>query len=249
MRHRRLLLLTALSLPCLILAQGVKPGLFEVKDVSVQASGGTVATDPGEYVLSRVLAKPGAFVSSADIARDQRELLDTGTFSDVKVLSEEVGDGAIKLIYRVIIAPRFLAPAEIRGNNAFSERKIRRLLDLTGGDRIDQARLDEKCDKVRDEYRKSYYYNVAIDADVSEPDSDGFSRVRLVIEEDLAGVGVQRHGGGQIHVADAVLRRTGQSREGHAGGQQKGSQQDAQDSARQDATPLLSVEKSADSIP
>ena len=183
MRHRRLLLLTALSLPCLILAQGVKPGLFEVKDVSVQASGGTVATDPGEYVLSRVLAKPGAFVSSADIARDQRELLDTGTFSDVKVLSEEVGDGAIKLIYRVIIAPRFLAPAEIRGNNAFSERKIRRLLDLTGGDRIDQARLDEKCDKVRDEYRKSYYYNVAIDADVSEPDSDGFSRVRLVIDE------------------------------------------------------------------
>ena len=165
-----------------MLAQA-KQGLFEVKDVSVQASGGTVATDPAEYVLSRVLAKPGAFVTSADLARDQRSLLDTGTFSDVKVLSEEVGDGAIKLVYRVVIAPRFLAPAEIRGNDAFSERKIRRLLDLAGGDRIDQARLDEKCDKVRDEYRKSYYYNVEIDADVSEPDSEGFSRVRLVIDE------------------------------------------------------------------
>jgi outer membrane protein insertion porin family len=178
-----LLILAVLSLPCLIIAQGAKQGLFEVKDVSVQASGGTVATDPAEYVLSRVFAKPGAFVSAADLARDQRSLLDTGTFSDVKVLSEEAGDGAVKLIYRVVIAPRFLAPAKVSGNDAFSERKIRRLLDLAGGDRIDQARLDERCDKIRDEYRKSYYYDVSIDATVSEPDEEGFSNVSLVIDE------------------------------------------------------------------
>ena len=70
----RLLILAVLSLPCLMAAQGIKQGLFEVKDVSVQASGGTVATDPAEYVLSRVLAKPGAFVSAADLARDQRSM-------------------------------------------------------------------------------------------------------------------------------------------------------------------------------
>lgn len=157
--------------------------LFEVKDVAVQASGGSVATDPAEYVLSRIIAKPGAFVSAADIARDQRALLDTGTFSDVKVLSEPAGGDAVKLVYRVVIAPRFLAPTEVRGNDAFSDRKIRRLLDLAGGDRIDQPRLDAKCDKVRDEYRKSYYYDVKIDATVSEPDADGFAHVRLVIDE------------------------------------------------------------------
>ena len=107
-----------LFLPCALLAQqGARPGLFEVKDVAVQASGGTVATDPAEYVLSRIVAKPGAFVSASDLARDQRALLDTGTFSDVKVLSEDVGDGAVKLVYRVVIAPRFLAPAEIHGND------------------------------------------------------------------------------------------------------------------------------------
>ena len=171
-------------LPCALLAQqGARPGLFEVRDVAVQASGGTVATDPAEYVLSRIVAKPGAFVSASDLARDQRALLDTGTFSDVKVLSEDVGDGAVKLVYRVVIAPRFLAPAEIHGNDAFSERKIRRLLDLAGGDRIDQARLDERCDKVREEYRKSYYYDVRIDATVSEPDNEGFSQVRLDVDE------------------------------------------------------------------
>ena len=180
LRH---LLLVALFLPGLILAQGARQGLFEVKDVSVQASGGTVATDPAEYVFSRILAKPGAFVTSADLARDQRDLLDTGTFSDVKILSEEVGDGVVKLIYRVVVAPRFLAPAEIHGNDAFSERKIRRLLDLAGGDRIDQARLDAKCDKVREEYRKSYYYDVKIDATISEPDEEGFSSVTLEIDE------------------------------------------------------------------
>ncbi len=174
-----------LALPAILLAQDTRqtPGLVEVKDVAVEASGGSVTTDPAEYVLSRVLAKPGSFVSASDIARDQRTLLDTGTFSDVQVLSEEASQGAVKLIYRVVIAPRFLAPAEVVGNDAFSERKIRRLLDLSGGDRIDQARLDEKCDKVRDEYRKSYYYNVKIDASISEPDSDGFAHVRLVVDE------------------------------------------------------------------
>ncbi len=178
-----LLLIVAVAFPCVILAQGAKQGLVEVKDIAVQASGGTVATDPAEYVLSRVFAKTGSFVSSIDLARDQRALLDTGTFSDVKILSEDMGDGAVKLIYRVIIAPRFLAPAEIHGNDAFSERKIRRLLDLAGGDRIDQARLDAKCDKIREEYRKSYYYDVSIDATVSEPDTEGFSSVSLVIDE------------------------------------------------------------------
>ena len=184
MKKYGFILLAVALLPYALLAQqSARQGIFEVKDVSVQASGGTVATDPAEYVISRILAKPGAFVSATDLARDQRSLLDTGTFSDVKILSEEIGDGAVKLTYRVVIAPRFLAPAEISGNDAFSERKVRRLLNLAGGDRIDQARLDEKCDKIREEYRKSYYYDVKIDATVSEPDSEGFSRVILKIDE------------------------------------------------------------------
>ena len=182
---------TAIAAAVLLAAHGIAraqsappaQSLFEVKDVVVEASGGSVATDPAEYVLSRIVAKPGAFVGSADIARDQRALIDTGTFSDVKVLSESAGGDAVKLVYRVVIAPRFLAPAEVRGNDAFSDRKVRRLLDLAGGDRIDQPRLDAKCDKIREEYRKSYYYDVKIDATVSEPDGDGFARVRLDIDE------------------------------------------------------------------
>ncbi len=177
--------LVLFALPFVLLAQNTQPAavLLEVKDVAVEATGGSVATEPAEYVLSRVLAKPGAFISASDIARDQRTLLDTGTFSDVKILSEAAGKDAVKLIYRVVIAPRFLAPAEVVGSDAFSDRKIRRLLDLAGGDRIDQARLDEKCDKVREEYRKSYYYQVKINATISEPDADGFARVRLVVDE------------------------------------------------------------------
>ena len=96
-----------LAVTGLLRAQSAQQGLVEVKDVAVEASGGSVATDPAEYVLSRVLAKPGAFISAADIARDQRALLDTGTFSDVKVLSEETAKGSVKLTYRVVIAPRY----------------------------------------------------------------------------------------------------------------------------------------------
>lgn len=159
---------------------------FEVVSVDVDASGGSFATDAREYVLSRIVAREGAFVGASDLARDERSLLDTGAFSDVRILSENVGDsssGRVKLTYKVVIAPRFMPPAVIVGNKAFSERKIRKLLDMSEGDRIDQARLDRKCDKVRDEYRKKYYPDVTIKASISAPDADGFSRIRLVIDE------------------------------------------------------------------
>ncbi|MBQ7722556.1 MAG: outer membrane protein assembly factor BamA [Kiritimatiellae bacterium] len=177
---------TSLSATVVFGQQPEGRNFFEVVSVDVDASGGSFATDAKEYVLSRIVAKEGAFVGASDLARDERSLLDTGSFSDVRIISENVGDktaGRIKLTYKVVIAPRFKPPALIVGNEAFSERKIRKLLDLTEGDRIDQARLDRKCDKVRDEYRKKYYPDVTIKASISAPDADGFSRIRLVVDE------------------------------------------------------------------
>lgn len=159
---------------------------FEIASIKVEASGGSVATDPEEYVLSHIFAKPGAFISAESIANDQRSLLDTGTFSDVKVLSNPASGTnkeKVDLVYRVVIAPRFLAPLTSIGNEAFSDRKVRRILDLTAGDRIDQARLDAKCDKLKEEYRQKYYYGVKIISSISQPDSEGFSTVTVRIDE------------------------------------------------------------------
>lgn len=189
MKNKLLVFIAAAALPYFLVAQTAKTTpqgltIFEVASVAVEASGGSISTEPEEYVLSRVNAKPGAFISATDIARDQRALLDTGTFSDVKILYKPgAGGNKVGLVYRIVVAPRFKAPAEVTGCEAFSDKKVRRLLDLAAGDRIDQARLDAKCDKVREEYRKKYYYDVKISASLSEPDSEGFATVSLKIDE------------------------------------------------------------------
>lgn len=189
MKHRIPFLATAVAALLCAAAHGQQQeprNFFEVVSVNVDATGGSFAADAKDYVLSRISAREGAFIGASDLARDERSLLDTGSFSDVKILSEDVGgksSGRVKLTYKVAIAPRFRAPVVISGNDAFSDRKIRKLLDLAEGDRIDQPRLDRKCDKIRDEYRRKYYPDVTIKATISSPDSDGFSRVRLAIDE------------------------------------------------------------------
>ena len=153
-----------------------------VRDVVVRASGGSAASDPAEYVRSHVSATTGQFITQATLSKDQRELLDTGTFSDVRIFVEPLEDG-VRVIYEVAVAPRFLPPLDLHGNTAIRDRKILGLMGLTHGDRIDRARVDKMVDKVREEYRKRYYPAAKIDATISPPNADGFSTITLRIDE------------------------------------------------------------------
>lgn len=186
MKYTSLLIFAIALASCLAFAQQTSSTIFEVGNITVDASGGSTMTNPEEYVLSRIFARKGMFINAGELARDQRTLIDSGVFSDVQILTQPSAapkSTAMDLVYRVVVAPRFRAPATIKGNVKFSERKVRRLLDLAAGDRIDSARLNAKCDKIREEYRKKYYYDVKITATISETDSDGFASVTLEILE------------------------------------------------------------------
>ncbi len=153
-----------------------------VRDVVVRASGGGATSDPADYVRSHVSAIAGQFITQATLAKDQRELLDTGTFSDVRIYVEPLEDG-VRVIYEVAVAPRFLPPLDLHGNTAIRNGKILGLMGLSHGDRIDRARVDKMVDKVRAEYRKRYYPHVKIEPTISEPNSEGFSTITLLIDE------------------------------------------------------------------
>lgn len=153
-----------------------------VRDVVVRASGGSATSNPSEYVQSHVSATVGQFITQATLAKDQRELLDTGTFSDVRIYVEPYKDG-IRVIYEVAVAPRFLPPLDLHGNTAIRDGKILGLMGLSHGDRIDRARVDKMVDKVREEYRRRYYPNAKIEPSISAPNREGFSTITLRIDE------------------------------------------------------------------
>lgn len=154
-----------------------------VTDVTVQTESGKHLTEAQSYVMPRVRARKGGRVTQRDLASDERDLLDSDLFSSVAVLIEPDGKDGIAVTYRVEVAPRLRMPIEVRGNKRFSKSKVRAKLGLKEGKRIDAARIDAACDKLRAEYRKSYHNNVKIDVTVSEPDAEGLVSLTLDIDE------------------------------------------------------------------
>ena len=170
----------------LLLAAVVRPAAAQeafrqrVRDVRVRHAGPVAAGDDG-YVLTHVTARPGQYVSQRDLSRDQRALLDTGLFSDVRVLLEPVGE-EVSVVYEVRRRLRFEPPATVRGHDRLSEKKIREYLGLDAGDLIDDAVLAERCDRIRAEYRKRLYPDARITA-VITPREDGLAGVAVQIDE------------------------------------------------------------------
>ena len=177
----------ALRIVCLplLLAAGLPAAAQQehrqvVRDIRVRHVGPAAAGDDG-YVLTQVTARRGGYVSQRDLSRDQRALLDTGRFSDVRVLLEPADDG-VRVIYEVRRRLRFRPPAAIRGNQRLGDKKIRESLGLAAGDLIDDAVLAERCDRIRAEYRKRRYPDVRVTATIS-PLDEGLAGVTVQIEE------------------------------------------------------------------
>lgn len=154
-----------------------------VSEVVIKTSGAAKEAEARSFVLPRIRARKGAYLSQKDLASDERDLLDSDLFSSVAILVEPKGEGEIEVTYDVVVAPRLRFPIDISGNKLFSVSKVRSKLDLKEGKRIDGARIAKACDKLRAEYLKSYHNNVKIETSLSEPDEEGLVKLSLKIDE------------------------------------------------------------------
>ncbi len=153
-----------------------------VSDIVIKTDKTRNGTEAYDYIAACSSARKGAPFSPKTLAKDLETLIESGIFSDVKIYLEERDDG-VCVIYDTIVAPRVKLPLTIEGNDYFSAGKIRETLDINDGMRITQAILDKACDNLRAEYRKAYYNNTAIAAELSETDEEGFVTIALKINE------------------------------------------------------------------
>ena len=163
-------------------SRAAEPFRQMVTDVVVRFSGGAAKANPEDFVRSRITAEKNRYISQAELAKDQRDLLETGTFSDVRIYLEKNGEG-VRVVYEVVVASRFRPPLVVTGNDEFSARTIRNEFNLAEGEHVDQARLDILCDKLRAKYRDSYYPHAKVSAKLSKPDANGFSTISVHIDE------------------------------------------------------------------
>lgn len=154
-----------------------------VRDVRVRYTD-KLPADPA-YVLAQTVVRVGQFVSAADLARDQRALLDTGRFADVRVLVEPVaGDGeGVRVIYVVARRSRFAPPLRLIGVDQISAGRVTDWLDFHEGQPLDDTVLAARCAKVRDEYRKRYYPDAQVTAAIEPFGTAGQAHVKVTVHE------------------------------------------------------------------
>ena len=109
-----------------------------------------------EQVLAQVSARVGRELDPAALSEDIRALQRSGAYAYAEALREPAADGDVILVFRVEGRPK-IRTLTVSGADEISNKKVRTLMEIGSGDRVDNALLGQKSQKVRDAYRKEYF--------------------------------------------------------------------------------------------
>jgi outer membrane protein insertion porin family len=125
-----------------------------VQEIVVDHSG--MGRMDSEFVLAHTVVQVGDTLNSPLVSRDVKRLLDTGKFSSVDAVLEELEDG-VRLTYTV--RPKLILAAEpdVIGVSEFSASKVRKWLDLPEGVLVDDQAVGVATRNVLNEYRDEQY--------------------------------------------------------------------------------------------
>lgn len=184
-----------------------------VREVRVDHEEG-IPVDPGleELVKAQVSIKAGdewridpEFNTRAVVSRDIKAIQETEAFSMVRAHVEPAGDDVV-VVY--VVRPRLtIRSLRISGARALSNKKIRKLLELGYGDRIDEALFKVRAQKVRESYRKKYYPSAEIVADIQSHWELGVADVNVEVKEGTRSRVKSIEFTGNEHVSDWALRK------------------------------------------
>ncbi|NQU40985.1 MAG: outer membrane protein assembly factor BamA [Lentisphaerae bacterium] len=134
------------------------------------------------YVMAHTRMRVGEPLDRSHIGRDVRSLLDTGRFSSVDVDIEPRDEG-VAVVYVIRRKMTLGEKVIFTGSRHLREKKLRSLLDLGLGDRVDDHVLGVRTRAIRDAFRDDYYPDVALTWDIEETDhAQGLARLLVHIE-------------------------------------------------------------------
>lgn len=134
------------------------------------------------FVRAFISAQADAPYDPAQVNRDVRALQETGRFSDVTAALDVRQDGrSVDLIYQLRSRPR-LRSIRVEGGDRVSNRRIRDLMALSIGERIDEHVLAVRAQKVYEHYRKRHFIEPKLTWTLEVNETNG--RVDVLIEVD-----------------------------------------------------------------
>lgn len=125
-----------------------------IRDVRVAPEGDVPVN--AEQALAQISARVGQELDRAALSEDIRALQRSGLYSYAETRLEPTADGGAILWFRVAGRPK-IRNLTITGAEVLGNKKVRTLMEIGSGDLVDNARLGEKTQKVRDSYRKEFF--------------------------------------------------------------------------------------------
>ncbi|MCC5843893.1 MAG: outer membrane protein assembly factor BamA [Verrucomicrobia bacterium] len=133
-------------------------------------------------VLSFVSKAPGQPFEPQQVNNDIRRLQETGRYSFVAAELRENSDQSLTLIYVIEERPR-LRRILIEGGDHFSNARIRNLLELNLGDRVDEPLVRQRIEPIRERYQKAFFPDVSFEISLTPPDENKFTDLRIIVDE------------------------------------------------------------------
>lgn len=157
------------------------PAQATVRDIEVRSRVPGRSVDAAT-VLSFVSKSAGQPFEPQQVNNDIRRLQETGRYAFVAAELRENPDPSLTLIYVVEERPR-LRRLLIEGGDHFSNARIRNLLELQLGDRVDEPLVLQRLEPIRERYRKAFFPDTAFEISLTPPDENNFTDLRIVVNE------------------------------------------------------------------
>lgn len=182
-----------------------------VEDVRVEAIDQVPVS--AEQVLGLVSARAGKRLDRAEMSGDVRRLQESGMYSYAEVRLEEGTGGGVALLYRVRARP-VIRKLRIDGADYLGNPKVRELMDIRSGSRVDDSVLGKGAEAVKARYRKSYFPSTKVTWTLtSVEDDEGRVDVDIRVDEGRRAVVRKIRFEGVKHVKESALREVMQQKE------------------------------------
>lgn len=155
------------------------PAPVNVARVEIKHLGPPATGD--DFIRAQLRVKPGAPFNPAATDDDIRNLYATGLFSNVRVTEDRTPDGLV-LTYTLQGRPR-LTQILFKGNERFSDRKLRKKVSAKAGDPVDERRLFNDTRELLKYYEKKGAPGTTVKYVLSVEESSGKATATFEITE------------------------------------------------------------------
>lgn len=166
---KRLFILVIFLLACLNLnAENVRKIIFEQKGFKY----------PEKMLRYNLQLRKGVPFTQKVLDEDVKRIYESGYFKDVDADVEKTADGQVDVIFKTTAKPK-IRDIIIQGNNKFEEKELRNLVTLEIGFPLNDKKLQDSLNNIRDFYNKEGYLETVV---TPQTEDAGEGSVDIIID-------------------------------------------------------------------